>query len=141
MTETLLTFLRPARHWTTFLGLGAAAVIACAPIAIPDLPRPLAIILAVLGLSGIAATLIALALNPIRGLVVTADRITIDPEGRTRTIPLADADHLEIAAFTDSTDATLILKSGERIPLTLRTPGVGALAAALARAGIPRRDT
>lgn len=141
MTETLLTFRRPARHWTTLLGLAAAVVLTGAPLAIPDLPRALALILAALGFAGIATTVIALALNPIRGLVITADRITIDPEGHTRTFPLADVDHLELAVFTDATDSTLILKSGERIPLTLRAPGANALAAALARAGIPRRYT
>jgi hypothetical protein len=141
MPETLLTFRRPARHWTTFAGLAAAVVIACAPVAIPGLPRPLPILLTALGLAGIAAALAALVLNPVRGLTVTTDSITVDPEGRSRAIPLSDADHLEIASFTDSTDATLILKSGERIPLTLRAPGVEALATALTRAGIPRRDT
>jgi hypothetical protein len=140
MTETLLTFRRPARHWTTLLGLAAAAVLATSPLAIPDLPRPLALLLATLGLTGIAAALAALALNPVRGLTITTDRITIDPEGRARTIPLAEADHLEIASFTDGRDATLVLKSGERLPLTLRAPGVETLAAALARAGVPRRD-
>jgi hypothetical protein len=140
MTETLLAFRRPARHWTTLFGLIAAAWLTVIPFLVPDLPRALAVIFAALGLAGIAAALAALAFNPIRGLIVSTDRITIDPEGRARAILVRDVDHLEVASFTDGRDATLVLKSGERLSLTLRAPGVDALAAALAQADVPRRD-